>query len=174
MEKVNRIAIIGAPGAGKTTLSQKLNEIYNLPIFNIDTIYRLPNWVLNDPEKRDKQILEEANKEKWIIDGTFIDTLEERVKRADKIFFLDYPTRTFLKGVFKRFIQNFGQEKPEMPGCKEKIDLSFIAYVATYNIRRRKFIVEILEKYPEKDILHFRKQKDLNEWLRKKKEEIKC
>ena len=27
-----------------------------------------------------------------------------------------------------------------MPGCKEKFDLSFIMYVATYNLRRRKYI----------------------------------
>ena len=34
MEKLNRIAIIGAPGSGKTTLSQKLEKLYNLPLFN--------------------------------------------------------------------------------------------------------------------------------------------
>ena len=152
-------------GSGKTTLSEEIKEIYNLPVFNIDTIYRLPNWVMNDPEKRDKQILEEAKKEKWIIDGTFIDTLEERVKRADKIIFLDYSTITFLKGIFKRLIKNYGKEKPDMPGCKERFDLSFILYVATYNIKRRKYIIEILEKYPEKDVTYFKKQKDLNSWV---------
>ena len=33
MEKLNRIAIIGAPGSGKTTLSQRLEKVYNL-IYN--------------------------------------------------------------------------------------------------------------------------------------------
>ena len=158
-------------GSGKTTLSQKIKEIYHLPVFNIDTIYQLPNWVMNDPKKRDQQIIEEAQKEIWIIDGTFIDTLEERVKRADKIIFLDYSTITFLKGIFKRLIQNHGKEKTDMPGCKEKFDLSFIFYVATYNIKRRKFIVEVLEKYPDKDIMYFKKQKDLNKWVSKLKSE---
>lgn len=152
-------------GSGKTTLSRQLKDIYNLPVFHIDTIYQLPNWVMNDPTKRDKQILEEAKKEKWIIDGTFIDTLEERVKRADKVIFLDYSTFTFLKGIFKRLIKNYGKEKPDMPGCKERFDLSFIFYVATYNIKRRKYIIPILEKYSEKDIMYFKKQKELNKWV---------
>lgn len=128
---------------------------------------------MNDPEKRDKQIIEEAQKEKWIIDGTFIDTLEERIKRADKVIFLDYSTITFLKGIFKRLFKNYGKEKPDMPGCKERFDLSFIFYVATYNLRRRKYIVEILNKYPEKDIMYFKKQKDLNSWVEKLKEKSK-
>lgn len=165
MEKLKRIAIIGAPGSGKTTLSHRIEKIYNLPVFNIDTIYQLPNWVMNDPKKRDAQIIEEANKEEWIIDGTFIDTLEERVKRADKVIFLDYSTITFLKGIFKRLFENYGKEKPDMPGCIERFDLSFIMYVATYNLRRRKYVVEVLNKYPEKDIMYFKKQKDLNKWV---------
>ncbi len=152
-------------GSGKTTLSQEIKDVYHLPVFNIDTIYQLPNWVMNDPIKRDKQIIEESEKEIWIIDGTFIDTLEARVKRADMVIFLDYSAITFLKGIFKRLIKNYGKEKPDMPGCKERFDLSFIFYVATYNFRRRKYIVEILEKYPEKNVMCFKKQKDLNKWV---------
>lgn len=173
MENINRIAIIGSPGSGKTTLASEIENIYNLPVLNLDSLYQLPNWVMRDPKERDKEILEEAQKDKWIIDGTFIDTLEERVKRADKVIFLDYPTRTSLKGIFGRLIKNYGKEKPDMPGCKEKFDLSFIFYVATYNLKRRKYIVEILERYPEKDIMIFKKQKDLNNWLKEMKESTK-
>lgn len=165
MEPINKIAIIGAPGAGKTTLADEIKDIFNLPVFNIDTIYQLPNWVMNDPVKRDKQIIEESKKDKWIMVGTFIDTLEERVKRADKIIFLDYSNIAFLKGILKRLILNYGKEKPDMPGCKERFDLSFILYVATFNLRRRKYIVEILEKYPQKDIMYFKKRKELIKWV---------
>jgi adenylate kinase family enzyme len=165
MEKLNRIAIIGAPGSGKTTLSQRLEKVYNLPLFNIDTIYQLPNWVMRDPKERDAMILEEADKDQWIIDGTFIDTLEYRVNRADKVIFLDYSTWTFLRGIFDRLIHNYGKEKPDMPGCKERFDLDFIFYVATYNIRRRKYVLEVLDKFKDKDIMIFRKQKDLNKWV---------
>lgn len=165
MNNINRVAIVGAPGSGKTTLSHELEKIYKLPVFNIDTIYQFPNWVMRDPAERDAMIIEEANKEQWIIDGTFIDTLEYRVNRADIIFFLDYNTITFLKGIFTRLIKNYGKEKPDMPGCIERFDLSFIFYVLTYNIRRRKYIVEILERYKEKNLKIFKKQRDLKKWV---------
>lgn len=167
MNETSRIAIIGAPGTGKTTLSYKLEKIYNLPICHIDVLYQLPNWVLRDVNERNKMILEEAKKEKWIMDGTFIDTLEERVKVADLIIFLDYRTIIQLKGVFKRLFTNFGKEKPDMPGCKEKFDISFIMYVFTYNKRRRKYLVDILEKYKEKNIIIFKEQSDLDNWIKK-------
>ena len=75
MNKIKKVAIIGAPGSGKTTLAIKLKEIYNLPAVFLDSFYRLPNWVMRDPNERDKMRLEETKKEEWIIDGTFIETL---------------------------------------------------------------------------------------------------
>ena len=56
-------------------------------------------------------ILKETKKEEWIIDGTFIDTLEERVKVADLVIFLDFSTSVQIKGVFKRFFSNIGKDK---------------------------------------------------------------
>lgn len=157
-------------GSGKTTLSYKLKEIFNLPICHIDSIHQLPNWVLRDKDERDKMILEEVKKEKWIMDGTFIDTLEERVKSADVIIFLDYPIIVSLISVFKRIWKNYGKEKPDMPGCKEKFDLSFILYVATYNIKRRKYIIEILKKYNYKNVEIIKRRKDIEKTINKIKE----
>lgn len=169
MSKYKRVAIIGAPGSGKTTLAIWLKDVYNLPVVFLDTFYQLPNWVMRDPKERDKMILEETKKEEWIIDGTFIDTLEERVKVADLIIFLDFSTMVQLKGIFKRFFSNLGKDKVDMPGCKERLNPSFITYVATYNKKRRQYLIDILEKYDKSKILQFRTQKELANWLEKEK-----
>lgn len=173
MEKIKRIAIIGAPGSGKTTLAIRIKDIFNLPVVFLDSFYQLPNWVMRDPAERDNLILEAARKPEWILDGTFINTLEERVKVADLVIFLDYSTKIQLKGIFKRFFTNLGKEKIDMPGCKERINFSFINYVATYNKQRRKYLIEILDKYDKTKQLHFTSQDDLQKWveeLEKKKQ----
>lgn len=172
MSKYKRVAIIGAPGSGKTTLAVKLKDIYNLPVVFLDSFYRLPNWVMRDPKERDAMILEETKKDEWIIDGTFIDTLEERVKVADLVIFLDFKTSVQIKGIFERYFSNFGKDKMDMPGCKEKLNPSFIAYVATYNKKRRKFLVEILEKYEQSKTLQFKTRAQLQEWLEKEKDGV--
>lgn len=159
---IKRIAIIGAPGTGKTTLANNLGKIYNLPVLHLDTIHYMKNWVLRDTKQRDKMIIEEGKKEKWILDGTFIDTLVQRTDRADLIIFLDYPRRTQLKGIFKRKITHLGKKRAQIP----RLDLSFVLYVFTYNKKRRGYITDILKKYNSNKILVFQKQNDLEKWVR--------
>lgn len=169
MNKFKRVAIIGAPGSGKTTLAIELKDVYNLPVVFLDSFYQFPNWVMRDPKERDEMILKETKKEEWIIDGTFIDTLEERVKVADLVIFLDFSTSVQIKGIFKRFFSNIGKDKIDMPGCKERLNPSFIFYVLTYNKKRRKYLIDILEKYDKNKILQFKTQAELKEWLDKEK-----
>lgn len=167
MKEIKRIAIIGAPGSGKTTLTIRIKDIFDLPAVFLDTYYQYPNWVMRDPAERNNLILEASRKEEWIMDGTFIDTLEERVKVADLIIFMDFKTKVQLGGVLKRFFTNIGKEKFDMPGCKERINFSFLKYVITYNRQRRKYIVAILDKYDQDKILHFTSRKEVDEWVMK-------
>ena len=167
MNNIKRICVVGAPGTGKTTLSRKLAEIYNLPVCHLDSFHQLPNWELRDEKERDNMILEETKKDKWILDGTFTNTLLERVNRADLVIFLDYTSFAALKGVIKRIIKDHGKEKPDMPGCKEKFDMSFILYVATYNKQRRNIILDILHKGDKDKLLVFKDVKELNNWVSK-------
>lgn len=169
----NRIAIVGAPGTGKTTLANILSEIYNIPATHIDGIHHLENWVLRDKEERDKMILDIVQKERWIIDGTYKSTLRARLERADLIIWLDFSTFAQLKGVMGRYLKNKGIEKPEIPGCKEKMDKEFFTYVLKYNKNKRKVIVENLEGIDKEKVLVFKNRKQVNKWIEKAKAENK-
>ena len=166
MKNINKIAIIGGAGTGKTTLADKLGEKLNLPVYHIDGIYYLENWKKRDRAERDKIILEKVKEQKWIFDGTYRNTLEERVKNADLIIFLDYSNLARLKGIIGRFLKNRGKEKNEIPGCMEKVDWRFIKLTWNWNKDRRVFVVGILEKYKEKNILIFKNKRDLNKWYK--------
>ncbi len=162
----NRISIIGSSGSGKTTLSNILSKELNLPVLHIDGLNYSPNWVVNDPVERDRQIIAKAAEEKWIIDGTYSKTLKERFERADLIIWLNYSTLGHLRGVIKRFLKSPNQEKPEIPGCEEQLNLSFLKFVLLQNKKKRPIIMENLKDIPQDKILIFKKQKDLNKWLK--------
>lgn len=167
----NRIAIIGGSGSGKTTLANKLSEIYNIPPTHIDGINHLENWQERDKEERDKMILEIASQEKWIIDGTYRATLRPRLERADLIIWLDFSTIALLKGVIGRYLKNKGKEKPEIPGCKEKLDKEFLFRVFKFNKTKRNIIVENLEGIDKNKVVILKNRKQVNNWFEKLKNE---
>lgn len=169
----NRISIIGGSGSGKTTLSNILAAKYNLPVTHIDGIHHLKDWKIRDKAERDKIILDIVSKDKWIIDGTYHNTLEYRLKNSDLIIWLDYSTFALLKGVIKRYIKNPGKEKEEIPGCKERLTLPFLKYVIGYRKNKRHYITDSLENIDKNKVLIFKKQKDLNKWLKEQCVDIK-
>ncbi len=162
----NRIAIVGGSGTGKTTLSNILGDVYNLPVTHIDGVNYLTNWQVRDKSERDKMILDIVKKEKWIIDGTYHNTLKPRFESADLIIWLDYSTISQLKGVLQRFFKSPGKEKEEIPGCKERLTFKFLKYVINFRRNKRHFIVETLEEIPSNKVLIFKKQKNLNKWIK--------
>lgn len=162
----NRISIIGGSGSGKSTLCNILSKELNLPEIHLDAINFNANWVEIDKVERDKIISSKSSEDRWIIDGNYNKTLKERFNKADLIIWLDYSTFMQLKGIFKRYFKTRNNERPEIPGCKERLDFNFIKYVATYNKKKRHVIVENLKDIPKDKVLIFKKQKDLNKWLK--------
>jgi len=168
----NRISIIGGAGTGKTTLSNLLSEKYNLPVTHLDGIHHLKNWQVRDKLERDKIILDIVEKEKWIIDGTYRDTIKQRLEKSDLIIWLDYSTFAQVKGILKRFFKNPGKEKPEIPGCNERLNWEFFKYVLNYRKKKRHFVVEAIENVDKNKVLIFTKQKALNKWLKEQNIDI--
>lgn len=48
MNKVKRISVIGGSGTGKTTLSDNLSKVLNIPVYHLDGIHYLENWKIRD------------------------------------------------------------------------------------------------------------------------------
>ena len=150
---MNRISIIGGSGTGKTTLANNLGKQLNLPVYHIDGINYLDNWQERDKGERDKIILKKINEDRWIIDGTYLSTLKQRIDKSDYIIYLDYSTIVQIKSIFIRFIKNHGKEKKEIPGCKEKMDWQFFWWVVKWRKNKRQKIIEAIQEV-DSDKLH--------------------
>ena len=159
-DKIHRIAIIGAPGSGKSTLAENLKRVFDLPVYHLDSIHYKENFELRDTQERNQMILDLAKKDEWILDGTFIDTLTDRLDRADYIIDLKYSTWTHLKGIFARKIDE--NKRNDIP----KMTLSFAYYVYSYNNVQRPYIDAILKMYDPGKIITFNSRKVLDEYTK--------
>ena len=69
--------------------------------------------------------------------------------------------------VISRVLKYWGKERPDMPeGCKERFDIEFLHYVATFNIVKRRRILEKLDKVKKDKVVKiFKTDTDATEYL---------
>lgn len=158
---MNRVIVIGCPGSGKSVFSRALAAKIGIPLFHLDTM----NWNA-DRTTVDKAVflgrLNEALRgERWIIDGNYLSTMEMRMAACDTVFFLDYPLAVCLEGVRARR----GKPRPDMPWIEEGEDAEFIRFIENYALDSRPKVLELLEKYKEKEIYVFKTRAEAGDYL---------
>ncbi len=147
--------VIGCCGAGKSTLARKIREKTNIPIYHLDQFYWKPDWVETPKEIWEPMVQELSSKEEWIIDGNYGSTMDFRIQRADTIIYLDFSTLECLWRITKRIWKYRGQVRPDMTNdCRERFDLEFYHYVATFNLMRRKSILNKLKNLDQSKKVH--------------------
>lgn len=144
-----RIALIGCPGAGKSTFSHKLAAKTKLPLFHLDQMFWQHGWTKPEKGMWHATHLNLISKDEWIIDGNYQNTLEPRLARADWVIFFDFSTHQSMWGITKRIWRNYGHTRPDMaPGCPERLDFPFFRYVLNFHRTDRPQILAILANLP--------------------------
>ncbi len=146
---MKRIAILGSPGSGKSRLAKQLAQVSNLPLIHLDQEFWLPNWkepIKDDWTKKHSALIAGSS---WILDGGFLRTGEDRIKRCDLVILFYTPTLVCLYRVLKRIIMNLGQVRIDGPkGCPEALDISFLKYVLFYKRNHKELRPFILKHLP--------------------------
>lgn len=160
---MEKVIIIGCPGAGKSTFARKLKEKTGLPLFYLDMIWHKADGTNISRDEFDRKIKGIMKKKQWILDGNYIRTLEMRLKECDTVFLLDYPLELCLEGASSRI----GKERPDMPWIESELDLEFRQFIVDFPKDSLPKIYELLKKYEKEKELHiFRKREDAEEYLR--------
>ena len=163
---MERVMIIGSGGAGKSTLARELGRRTGLPVFHLDAAYWKPGWEPTPREEWAQRVEELACGPRWIIDGNYSNTMDDRLKHADTIIFLDYSKWMNLYGIVKRRIIYRNEARPDMSeGCKERLDWAFIKWVWKFEKEKAPSLREKLQGISHKEVYHFRNRKELRAWL---------
>lgn len=130
---MERVLVIGSPGAGKSTFAHALAERTGLPLYHMDRLHWLANWQERDRTAALAEVKEVLAQHRWIIDGNYGSTLPLRIERADMVVWLDYPTALCLWRALKRWWQYRGRTRPDMTAdCPERLSLEFLFYIARF------------------------------------------
>ena len=144
---MQRIAVIGCPGSGKTTFCNTLGKALGRDVVHLDKVLWASNWQMIPFAER-KQIHDQLILgEQWIIDGMWRSHLADRLQRATLVIFLDYKSSVCMWRATLRHLKNLHKQRPDIAqGCVEKHDKDFSNYIKTFNKNVRPFILSQLQQ----------------------------
>ena len=165
--KYNRIILIGCMGSGKSWLSKRIAEKTGYPLFHLDVEHWKPGWVADSREEKIARQQEIISGEKWIIDGTYGSTMELRFAAADLIIYLEINRLICIWSAARRT----GKKRSDLPDYLEEPKLfnkeffQFCKWIWIFPKNNKKRIMDLHEKYPEKEFLRIKSRRQVKKLL---------
>jgi adenylate kinase family enzyme len=122
------VAVVGSPGAGKTTFAVQLSRRTGLPVVHLDRLYWKPGWTPTSSEMWPAVVEDALVGERWIVDGNYAGTFDVRFERADTIIVLAKSRLRCTLRVGRRTLANFGRPVQAVD-CPERFDPQFLRWV---------------------------------------------
>jgi adenylate kinase family enzyme len=151
---MNKIIVIGCPGSGKSTISKRIGQKLNIPVYGLDEYQTLSK---EDFIKTQTSLM---GGKKWILDGNFVKSIGNRIDKAGVVIFLDFPKRVVCYRFLKRSIEDFKKERIELGKNYWNEKWGVFKYI--WNFPRAE-IYQIIEKHTKKQrvvILHNSREAD--------------
>jgi adenylate kinase family enzyme len=174
---MQKVAVIGNAGGGKSTLSRRVSEITGLPLHVLDKIkYRSGGIEVSheDYKRAHQQILQT---DQWIMDGFgCMETLWVRLDAADSLIFVDLPLYLHFWWVTKRLITGYFNPPAGWPEKSPILKSSINSYRVLW--RCHKFLTPKYREYVEqaqstKRVYHIRSAEQISQFLESIENEIR-
>jgi adenylate kinase family enzyme len=162
---VQRVAILGPGGAGKSTLADELGKRTGLPVVHLDHYFWHPGWIETPRDEWRARQEELFTADTWIADGNYSATADLRLRRADTVLLVDFPVWRTIPRALRRSLGNHGR-CVQADGCPERVDRHFLWWIATYRRRSRPKVFALVSAHaPEANFLVLRSPRAVRELL---------
>lgn len=134
LRSADRIVVLGPPGSGKSTLARRLGPRLGLPVVHLDQHFWRPGWIQTPRDEWRDHHAELIAQPRWIIDGSYRNTVGDRLARAEAAILLDLPRPIYLWRALWRIAASYGRVRADLaPGCPEHFDVGFLRFVVGYH-----------------------------------------
>lgn len=161
---MQRVAVIGNAGGGKSRLSRRIAAARGLPYHAIDLLQYKSGWDLR-PEFEDAHAALIAG-DAWVIDGVGTwPSLTARLARADTIVFVDLPFRVHLWWATKRQVRAILFGRPDAPAGARSWPMTIKLYRLMVWVNRDirpRFEAAALHHAGRARVVHLRSVAELN------------
>jgi adenylate kinase family enzyme len=163
---MQRIAVIGNGGGGKSTLARTLGRHLRIPVHEVDAVQWLPGWRRAPLDEVAHTLEAWAAEEMWVIDGFGPwPVIDRRMGRADTIVYVDLPFRTHLWWAAKRQVVSFLQRSAWAGQDAPPPTLLLFRTLRRVNTMRPDLLQLVTKNGRAAKLVHLRSPDSMARWL---------
>lgn len=163
---MEKVAIVGCGGSGKSHLARRLGQIIGAPVTHLDAVYYDEDWQTLDQETfaaRQRALVAQPT---WVIDGNYNSTLQIRLEACDTVVLMDVSTWAALYGILSRQLRHGTGHRGN--GVHNRIHWGVITYATTYRRRMRPRVIAKINNFARDhaDVVFLTSRRHTRRWLR--------
>ena len=164
-----KVAVFGKPGGGKSTLSQQIASVTNLPLHQLDLIQFVEGGAKAPDEIFFRQHSDILANPRWVIDGFGTPrSFEDLLRAADVLVYVDRAAIVHYWWVTKRFILSPFSKPLGWPARSSMLKSTISSYrflSLSYKFWTPAFRAKLLALQPDKRVYIVERQSDVGALL---------
>jgi len=143
---MSRICVVGNIASGKSSLSDAISDVFDLPVIHLDELYWRDDWSHASVDEFLLQQAEVLKTDRWVCDGCYMEIgMMQRFQAANMIIFLDIPSRE----CWWHLITRIGHHK-DFPADDSSISfflfLYFLCRVSLFKVCERPRVLRAIQR----------------------------
>lgn len=161
---MRRVVVLGAGGAGKTVLANRLGKLLGVEVVHLDALRYDEHWQTVPENQFAAAQRAVVGGPLWIVDGNSLATMAIRVTAADTIILLDPPSLVCLYGILQRRWRYRGGQHCD--GVYDRVTVQFLRYVLRYRRQHLPRVLHCISEYGrDATVLHLRSRRAARKFL---------